>query len=270
MPRIVKKMPSPQGVAAGQTAIFDVPVGLKFHSIQLGYKVDGTDATEAQFKAHIKAVRVILDGYEKIPLSATDLIAINKFYQEPWNDGVLPIRFSRPWQRSATGEDNPGYGTADVSRFTVEVDIDAAALNPTLELFAEQYPYNEPLGQHVVIKRFAHENATTGETEIPDLPTGKYGLMAVHFDKETISNFTLEMNQRALFDRMNKKNLLAMYRDRRDWQTGYFHADLVHTNRLDDTQSLRGLEDFRLRFDKSDTGSFNILMERVEGSIPAS
>jgi hypothetical protein len=267
--RLLKKLPQFNNVAVSATAIANVPIGLAYHALFIrmtnGASVDTTEANLAIF---IKEVRVIVDGDVKIRASGAELVALWKYYGEVITAGVLPIALSRPWHRTAAGEDACAYGTADVQSFTVEVDLDNTVTTPTLNLYALVGP-QEPLGEHVCIRRFAYNASATGQREISDLPRGPYGLMAMHFATGNITAMEVEANQRLIHQSDNAINNVVNKAPfpARVPQTGYYHVDFTSTNRPEDNLPLN-LEDFRQRATFSATGSFNILLERVERKAP--
>lgn len=265
--RVFKKMPSFNAVAVGQTAIANLPVGLAYHQLDIRYKRGAVpaDATAAQFGTDFDEIRLIVDGDVKWRLTGNELVALNSYYgvyDGGFTDGVLAMLFSRPWHRTSQGEDFTKYGTADVQTMTLEIDINAAAVNPTLSLYAVQGE-NSPLGNHVCMRKFAYNAAATGVREIPDLPRGPYSVIAMHLGTANIADVEVEANQRTVFEA--DKPLAESYYEQtqRVWQTGYWHVDFAPTDRLSDALPL-ALEDFRVKANVTVAGSFNILMERVE------
>lgn len=263
--RVLKKMPAFANVAAGSTALCTLPVGLSYHALIIDYKRGAVDATEAQFGTDFDEVRLNLDGDVKWRLTGNELIAVNKYYglyDQGFKDGALVMNFSRPWHRTSQGEDFTKIGTADIQTMTLEIDIDAAAVNPTLALYAVQGE-NAPLGEHVCMRRFAYNTATTGVREIPDLPRGRYAAIALHIGSGNIADVEVEANQRIIFQGPQKVQEVYYEQTDRQWQTGYYHVDFAPTDRLSDALPLM-LEDFRLKPNVTVAGAFNIIVERVE------
>lgn len=263
--RIFKKMPSFNAVAAGGTAIANLPVGLAYHQLAIRYKRGGADATQAQFGTDLTEIRLIVDGDVKWRLSASELIALNSYYgvyDAGFTDGVLAMLFSRPWHRTSQGEDFTQFGTADVQTMTLEIDVAGGTPTPELTLYAVQGP-NAPLGNHVCIRKFAYNAAATGIREIPDLPRGPYAVLAMHLGTANVADVEVEANQRLVFQ--SDRPLAEQYYEQtgRVWQTGRWHIDFAATDRLSDALPLT-LEDFRIKANVTVAGSFAILMERVE------
>lgn len=263
MPIITKKMPSFQAVAAGQTAIANLPIGLTYEELLIRYKSSGTDANAATAKADLSEIRLMVDGDAKWTVSATELLALNGWYGRGYTDGVVQMHLSNPEARTVNGEDAAAYGTADVQTMALEIDIAAGATAPSLELYAKLAPQS-PLGQHLTVRRFAYNASATGIREIADLPRGPFALLAMHAASGNVADVEVEANQRLIYDAdVAIAEALAAERGKA-FQSGYFHIDFVPKSRLSDALPLM-LQDFRVRFNLTGTGAFNILAERIEG-----
>ena len=262
MARLIKKMPDPQNVVAGQRATVRLPVGNTYNMLFIRAKTAGADMTEAQMKSMLGDVRLLIDGDLKIEASATELLDLAKYYGVTIQNGVLPVIFSRPWQRSIVGEDVLSYGTADVSTMDLTVDIDSGATTPTLELYAIQ-SQGTPLGQHCVIKRHSRTVSATGEVEEANLPRGDFGLMALHLTTDAVSTVEVRANER----KAHESDLATRkFRDsltNKTHQTGYTHINFCETDRVSDVLPL-ALEDFRVITNHTATGSFNYIQERID------
>lgn len=265
--RRTKKMPSFNAVAAGGTAINNLPIGLSYHRLIIRYKRGATpaDATSAQFTADINEIRLVLDGTVIWRLTGGELVALNAYYGKAHRDGVFPMFFSRPWTRTAEGEDSLMLGTADVQTLTLEIDINSAAVNPTLDLYAVQGD-PAPLGTFVTVRPHSKNASATGEIEIQDVPNrGPYAGFALHFTTANISQVVMEANQRIVFeaDTAIAQRLSDDAVPPRVWQTGYWHVDFLHTNRHLDGLPL-DLQAISLRPTMTATGTFKVLVERAE------
>jgi len=261
--RRIKKLPAFTPFAAGATTVADVPVGLTYERLMLRHTAGlGVDATQATFATNVDEIRVILDAEVIMRLSGAQLNAINNFYGVTHEDGVFPILFSRPWARTVAGEDELAIGTADVDTFHIEVDVNAAAATPTLELYAVQSP-GTPLGTHITIKPFPKTASGAGEFQIQDIPKGPFGAFAMHMDTTNINTVNIEANGKKV-TQADKAILKAVNVEAgRANQTGYTHLDYVSTNRMRDALPL-DLQDFVMEFDMSAAASFTLLLERAE------
>lgn len=268
MTRPVKQMPSFQAVAAGQTAVANLPVGgLSYHKLLLDYLSGATEGTEALYTSDIDEIRVILDGEVIHRYSGAELLAINKFYGYTHTAGTLPIYFSRPWQRTITGEEELKIGTQNVQTFHVEVDIAAGATSPSLALRAEHGP-SAPLGRFPTVRKFAHSFSVTGENEVADfVPRGPRALVAVHISGGSVTEVEVEADQRVIYDAKVKHATAIALERQRSWQAGYFHVDFVSSNQLGDILPLN-LQDLRARLQVGATGAVSFIAEQIEGTAP--
>jgi hypothetical protein len=130
------KLQSFNAVGAGQRATLNVPTTAIYHQTPLTYKRNGVLATEAQMKSDLKMIRLLLNGRVQREFTATELFTENAFRDLPVSDGIVPIWLTRPWARAAEGEDALAWGTRNIETFQIEVEIDAAAVSPSLEAHA--------------------------------------------------------------------------------------------------------------------------------------
>jgi hypothetical protein len=122
-------------VGAGNTAIISqLDQGDTCHALLL--KLGGTFT-----KAQIDEIRVKLGGKTIVLVSGSQLDVINKYLKRTAAAAYLPIWFADPNARTINGED---WGSIDLSipykSFSIEVDINSGATNPTLECFMLKSP----------------------------------------------------------------------------------------------------------------------------------
>lgn len=266
MSRMVKKMPSFNTVTAGETATCNLPVGLTYDAILLNVATAGTALTEAQMRSFIDEVRIVVDGDVKITASGAELLDINKNNKVKITDGVFPIIFSDPNARTPNGESDMAWGTADVSTFSVEVDLNSSWTSPTLKAKAEQSAPT-PLGLHKTLRRFGRVAGGTGVIEEANLPRGGYGLVALHYTTANIGNVEVEINNKIVHESDAEDRAFLQEKNGYAPQAGVTHIRMLNTRRVSDSVPLN-VQDFRVRTDHTDTGSYNILMERLETHTP--
>jgi hypothetical protein len=263
--KVFKRMPNGSGIGAGQTATFNLPLGLTFH--QLALRMSGdigsgvADIPIANWADAIGEIRLYIDGTEKIRIDAADLATILAYKGQTLKPGVLPIMFTNPSQRTPQGEDAPAYGTADVQSMTLEIDIDAGITSPSLTVYGLMGPQT-PLGQHYAIKKYPFNVGNTGTRELQDIPRNGYGLLAMHVNSAAVSQVELEVNQRILRDFDRALGTAKGIQTGKVWQSGWTHVDLVESDRLSD-MVIMNVEDFRLRLEMTGTGNFNLYTEEI-------
>ncbi|KLN61312.1 hypothetical protein WH96_06580 [Kiloniella spongiae] len=267
MARMMKKVGSFGQVAAGATAIAELPVGLTYHSLFIRYKRNGADATKAQIAAEIEEIRLVIDADEKVKLSGAELHVVNDYYGYGFEDGVIQIVFSRPNMRQQEGEDALAWGTADVQVFNVEIDIAAGVTNPSLQIHALQGPAQK-MGVHCTIRRFdGYDAQSAGPYEISNIPRGDYALLGLHMTTANTKTVEIERDGK-IISQVDQQVIKAHYgHTGRTIQAGMTHVDFSPTNRLSDRMSLKA-QDFRLRLDMSAPANFRIIAERLEGHVP--
>lgn len=163
-------LPALNAVAVSSVATSTLPVGArKYHTLVYRYKA-GAD-NQATIEAAITNVRLLLNGKEQWSLSLARLNELNARIGYAFQTGLIVIPLSRFDARTPAGEEAFGWGTANVSSFTVELTISGAAVAPALAGWAEIEDVIEDIG--VILKRRTHSSKTAGGAglfEINDLP----------------------------------------------------------------------------------------------------
>lgn len=168
--RRLVSLPSLNSVGVSQTATSSLPVGArKYHALIYKYKA-GAD-NQATVEAAITTVRLLLGGKEQWKISLARLNILNALDGFAFQTGHIIIPLSRFAARTPQGEEAFGWGTANVSSFTVEFDISAAAVAPAITGWGEIEDTVENIG--VIIKRrtfTGYAAAAAGSFQIKDLP----------------------------------------------------------------------------------------------------
>lgn len=182
--KTTRPLPSFQGVAAGQTATLNAPIGLTYHGVLLSY----SGVTLAQ----LTEFRIKGNGRQIFTQSLSDLDTCCQFDGlEPSAGGLIYIPFDREKLLTRAGQEltaigtgmpvnnDPGtpqapnalYNPTPLSTFQFEIDIDAAAAAPVLSAQAVQSAAR-PLGVMLKRRRFNYAITGAGDYEISDLPKG--------------------------------------------------------------------------------------------------
>jgi len=248
----LQKLPTPQGVGAGQTATVKIPLGPTYNAFYLELRsgAGATPLSTANIDAGISEIRLIVDGDVKIQGSAAYFRRRALFYGVPAVTGCLPIMLSSPWARTRAGEDSTSYGTAGgtVATFTLEVDFTATLVTPTMQVFSRQSD-PKPFGTHLRIQRYADNFGFIAEHEIAGIPAlGPYRLLGMDIDSDTVGNVEVLSNnvrQYISTPMIREQQLLISARVP---QAGYTHLDFAGEQRMDETMPL-ALSDFRVKVD---------------------
>lgn len=212
MKLITVKMPDASGVGAGQTAVFNLPIGRTYHNLALTY----SGVTLAQ----IDAVRLKINGSTACEFgSGTQLDTRNKFDGLEAAAGLLVINFERESlhdaeQRMATvigtgykWPEGDARANLEAKQMQLEVDINAAAVGTALSLKAQQSA-PQPLG---ILRRIAKvtKALVSGENAVVDLPRNTNTHRSINRLFMVSANATaikIEKDSFTLFDRTKTEN----------------------------------------------------------------
>lgn len=175
--RLNVKIPNSNGVAAGQTATFDLPIGRRYHCLALEY----SGITLAQFDE----IRVLANGEVIHRYTGVERDKMNQFDGRAAAAGILVIPFDRFGLYQQRGEELTAIqtGSADkagnaITTFKLEIDINAAAAAPVIKATATQSE-NDPArpgpGTILRVMRYTRVFTAAGTNEISDFPKATEG-----------------------------------------------------------------------------------------------
>jgi hypothetical protein len=261
----VKKMPTPQGIGAGQTASINLPLGLTYTRLMIRARatIGGSvvDLAPADWGTVFDELRLMVNGDSQITIDAADLVALNQYYDEAPIDGVLPLFLSRPWMRTIGGEDQTSYGTVGMDSFSFEIDVKAGQTIGLLEVYAVQSAATV-YGPHLRVQRYTRNQGVTGPAEIADIVRGPYAMLALHVNTAAIGSVEVVTDGRKIIE--SDKQIRDAHGDvaGRIPQTDMTHIDFLTENRLQEALPM-ALQDFRLKLDFTETGNFSIYAESL-------
>lgn len=260
---ITKKMPSFEGVAAGETGTCRLPIGLTYHQLLIEY----TGVTLAQ----IKGIRVIADGltFQRYT-SAQVLDMMNQFNGRAAANGVLVIDFTRYGLRTRAGEEVTALGTGvsssetgkrELSTLSIEVDIDAAASAPKLTCKAVQSAAR-PLGFVRYVREYGYTAQGVGEFEISDIPKGHL-FSKLHFMNADVKSLKVKRDDFIAFERSKAENTLIQKDGARVPQAGVFTFDPSEIGNGGETLETAGVHDLRFVCDMNAAGDVPVVVESI-------
>jgi len=261
MSRIEVTMPSGSGVQAGQTATFKLPIGRRYHSLQLACSATTfavSDLTE---------IRVFVNEQVVQRFSGAQRDAMNKF------DGrhpatidatsfLLVIPFDRYRLNTLRAEEETAINTGSqeaktakaITSFRMEVDITGAGSltgTPTMTLNATQSEA-QPGGPGTLmyVQRHTRNIAGAGDFDISDLPRGSASSIALNRlflnpDANNITALKVERNQYIIWQRVNALNNRLQADGYRVPQPGWFVLDKTEQALGGDPIDLVGAADYR-------------------------
>jgi len=260
-------MPAASTVTAGQTSVFNLPIGRTYHGLAIEYG----GATLAQ----LNAFRLKLDGEVIATLGTGDeLDSRNKFDGRAAAAGVIFINLERQGlmtlaNRMATvigtgfqATKGKGKVSRQPSTLQLEIDIDGAAVAPTLTVTALQSEPS-PLGVVRYLREFNY-SAPIGTFEIADLP--KSGSQNAQISRVWIvsANTTrveLKKNNRTIFERSKALNDVLQADGERVPQAGYFVYDPSESGLGGQSLELADAQDLRFILTLSGAESIKVLVE---------
>lgn len=257
---MTRKLPGGVGVAAGATASFTIPLGRKYHQIELKYS--GVSL------AQMKNIEVRMNGvtFQKFR-DGEELETITKFYGLPVLAGSLVIDFERMGllnaaNRGLTAVDttNPGGDGVVPQTFDIVMDIDAAATSPAFDVYGYASPGTPGNGSRVFKKIRTHSTSisSTGLFEISDVVRSNVmtGLM---FDlsgsNANFDNIEIEINGFTIIDAPVASLNHFMDRGILVPQTDKFIFDFSYQGFGDRILNASGSQDFRIRLNATETGA---------------
>lgn len=253
-----KKLENITQVAAGASVQINCPVRPTYHMIGLEY-ANLTLAQMKNIRVEIsgKVVQTYADGQE--------LQDVNDYYNrhDGSADGFLPLYFVRPEFENTVLERMFAVGTMDVPTLAVQVDIDAAAVNPALSAFARVNPKPEPLNTITKVKRFPRTFATAGQKEIDSIIRGPR-IMALHLGKVDVSAVQMLANSTEIFPSGFTKERLEFEQQsygRSPISARYTHLDFCLEGRIDEMLVTGGLQELRLLPTLDTQGDLDVLVE---------
>jgi len=119
------KAPSLVGLAASSTAVCNLPVGPRYHTLM----ISGTGTTAA---THISEMRLKVNGKVQRVMTYAELQAINIlngsiYGVQGTSTFQLSIFLAEPWRKSNRDQDLLAWGTGNLDSFQLEIDITSTA-----------------------------------------------------------------------------------------------------------------------------------------------
>ena len=267
MPFTTRKMPSFEGVAAGQTATLRLPIGRTYHQVLIAY----AGATLAQ----LNALRVVANGEVMVRMTeAAKLDAINQYEGRAAAGGVLTLDFERYGCLTRAGREVTALGTGVLDRnldpnpittLSIEIDIDAAAVGTTLSAKAVQSA-SRPLGLVKKIREYTYVAGAVGLYEISDLP--KRGIInKISFGGHTANVYTtiaVERDNFIVFERTAAENIVAQTDGVRTPQADYVVYDPTERGYAAEGLVTQGVADLRFKLNLTNAGTITVTVESIE------
>lgn len=241
------------GVSAGGTTTFDLPIGFKYLDFQLKY----SGVTLAQLVIRHKINGEVIREY-----TGTERDEMNQFDGIAAANGVLLDPLNRWNMKTRDGEEMTGIntGSADrngryISKYTIEVEIAAAATAPALELQAD-VDDAAPGGPGLIprLLKFPYDLKAGTERAIRDIPKGgvKFANVRTIYIKAATAGITrlrVDLDQKNHFERFDDVNRFMQTNARRNPLAGWYVIDRTERGYAGDPFNMMGVADFGLIMD---------------------
>lgn len=261
--------PSFQSVSPGATARCEIPVGMTEHQWLLVY----TGATLPQ----LTGIRVIID--ERVIMnyaSGSDLDIDCQFLGMPAAAGSVAIMFDRYGLKNRPAVEFTALGTGILSpdgtgarqtpnNMRIEVDIDAAAVAPTLELRLKETEA-QPAGLILHRAQTAMAAGVVGENYIQNLGLNSW-LNRVIFKSFDVSRVQLKLDQTIVWDRTEAQNSKAQADGIRVPNANLFVLDFTEDGNGDEGYVTAGHQSVVWTVWLTAAGAVPIVVESLEPAI---
>lgn len=275
--KITVKMPSGEGIAAGSTATFRIPVGLRFHALYLMFNYNAASLN----LSHFTEIRLFINGSVAQRYSATERDALNRFdYFPAATNGVLTIPFDRTSLLTVVETERTAIntGVADeagrlINSMYLEIDIAAGAtvVPSDLSLYAKQS--DAVAGGPGIIPYIRRETRVVAgadsDFQISDLVNpgvnapDKIALSRVTFvpSANAITTLQIDRNQYKIFERPDALNRVIQQNGVRNPIAGYYTIDTAENGQGADVIQLYNMTDYRYRLGVTGAASLTCISE---------
>ena len=270
------ELPRPEGVVAGGTATFRIPVGQRIHELYLDYAYNVSTQNVADFTQ----IRLYANGTEFQRFSGTERDVLNQFDGVAASTGVLIIPFDRRDLKTIAGEQitaiNTGVADAqgrEIKNMYMEIDLDSGMTIAAsdLRLFAK---VSDAIaggpGTIPYIRREVRSPAGADtDYQISDLVNpgvnapDKVSLDRVTFvpSTGTLDDLRIDRNRFDLFERTDELNRYIQNAGIKTAQSGYYMIDTKEYGNGGDVIELFNMTDYRYRLNVSAAMNITIISE---------
>jgi len=276
MSKITRKLPNPEGVQAGGTATFRIPVGRRFHALYLDYAYSATTQNVADFEE----IRIFANGQVIQRFTGTERDVLNQFDGKAASVGVLEIPFDRSGLKTVVGQEetavNTGVADAEgrmITSMYMEIDLNSGMTIAAsdLSLYSKQSEAIEGGPGTIPYIRREQRNSSGADSDfqISDFVNpgvnapDKVALNRITFIPSTgsIAELKIERNGYTIFERTDEINRVIQNAGVRKAQSGYYMIDSTENAYGGEPVELFGMTDYRYHLDVSAAMTITCLSE---------
>jgi hypothetical protein len=266
MSKITRKLPNPEGVVAGGTATFRIPVGRRLHALYLDYAYNVTTQNVADFEE----IRIFANGQVIQRFTGTERDVLNQFEGVAASVGVLILPFDRNELKTVAGQEetaiNTGVTDAQgrmITSMYMEIDLNSGMTIAASDLALYSKESDAIAGGPGTIPYIRREqrNPSGADTDfqISDLVNpgvnapDKIALNRITFVPSTgsISNLKIDRNGYSIFDRSDELNRVIQNAGQRAAVAAYYMIDSTENGYGGEPIDLFGMTDYRYRLNVS-------------------
>lgn len=247
-------------VVAGGVATLNFPLGMTYERILL--KLGGTAFTKAQ----ITNIKLKLNGKTIWDISGTNLDKFNKYKGIADDANFLTLDFTDIRARDQVGQSVAAIGTAaNVSQFSAEITISAAANAPTLEAYAQ---VSAPRALGPVKKLLNYPvNIGNGGTFPVQLPYGTQGgtlMQRVAFFHANMTALQVKKSGLVIFEAPVAVNEFIQKEHLKVPQAGLFCCDFVVNNNMTEILNTVDAQSMEWNVTLSAADTLNVQVEMID------
>ena len=257
--------PSFRNVAAGSTAVLELPKNYTYHRVSLVYAEDG-DLADAATMANIERIRLKINGVIMWEVTAAEMLAINQFKGHTLVDGYLNLFMSNPKAATRQAKDQMALSLANVNTAQIEVDIAAGVTNPTLVPHFEARKLIRNIGPIRKFRRYTATAAGSGDLVYNTLPLDD-GFEALYLFSSLVTGVKVRRDQDVIFEATaaDLDDIYALYE--RTVPNNVFVVSNAPDHRLGDLIGTvvngRNVTNFDLVITTSGAGNIPIIAEQI-------
>tara|TARA_B100000446_G_scaffold185938_3_gene211048 strand:+ start:5142 stop:5951 length:810 start_codon:yes stop_codon:yes gene_type:complete len=261
------RMPGANSTTAGNTAIFKLPTGRRYHDLQIEF----SGITLAQ----MTEIRVLANGKPIHRYTGAMRNVLNKFdgRQDASVSNVLVIPFTRYKLKNRQAEEETALNTGSdqaIRSLTLEIDMHADAAATEFKMNATQSDNVDELTPILHCLYYPRSTAGAGEAQFGDLPFGKLTSQALNRvfikpDSGTVEKVVIERDTYTIFERSKGLNDSIQKDGVRVAQSGYYVIDRTEKGYGGDPIALAGAQDYRYRVEFTEAAQVDFQIEYIGG-----
>lgn len=265
MARKLISTPSISRVVAGSKAILELPVGPTYQKLLFKAGGTGLDVTDIE-RMDLLVNGNVIQTYKNLQR----LMDINTYFGRSVDSvNEFMIHFFRGELHELNWRRAPGLGTANISTFTIEMQLAAGApADITLSCEADIDTVPQPIGAFTRIREFGMASSVVGVLEADKLPKAGDVYAALHLFKPDISKVELEVDQIKVID-LSKASLerfakSATPKVRVPVSARATHVDFLYDGDAGQCLNTKGVGDMRLKMTLDSVGAVDVVAETFD------